>query len=303
MDILKIDRVSKSFGDVHAVKELSFLVKKRQIFGLLGPNGAGKTTMIRMIMQILLPDQGSISIFEKPLSQTLLDQIGYLPEERGLFPKMKVIDTIVFFGEIHGISHSESIQKADSLLKKLELYEWRNKKVEELSRGMQQKLQFICTILHKPKLLILDEPFTGLDPINTNLLKDVMLELKEEGTTIIFSTHLMEQVEKLCESICLINKGEAVLSGSLREIKSKFGKNRVRLRYEGKAEFLKDKALVEQYDDYGQYVEIGLAKNRTSKELLKTAIDTVTLHQFETAEPSLNEIFITVVKAEGGSLE
>jgi ABC-2 type transport system ATP-binding protein len=259
--------------------------------------------MIRMIMQILLPDQGSISIFEKPLSQTLLDQIGYLPEERGLYPKMKVIDTVTFFGEIHGIGHSESVRRANTLLERFELHAWRSKKIEELSRGMQQKLQFICTILHKPKLLILDEPFTGLDPINTNLLKDVMIELKEEGTTIIFSTHLMEQVEKLCESICLINKGKALLSGSLSEIKFRFGKNRVRLRYEGKADFLKDKTLVEQYDDYGQYVEIGLAKNRTTQELLKHAIDTVTLHQFEAAEPSLNEIFITVVKAEGGSLE
>ncbi len=303
MDILKIDRASKSFGDVQAVKNLSFLVKEKQVFGLLGPNGAGKTTMIRMIMQILLPDQGSIHIFEKPLSPDLLDQIGYLPEERGLFPKMKVIDTVVFFGEIHGIGHSESVRRADRLLERLELHEWRDKKVEELSRGMQQKLQFICTILHKPRLLILDEPFTGLDPVNTNLLKDVMMELKEEGTTIIFSTHLMEQVEKLCESICLINKGESVLSGSLREIKSKFGKNRVRLSYEGRADFLKDKTLVDHFDDYGQYVEIGLAKNRTSKELLQTAIDTVTLHQFETAEPSLNEIFITVIKAEGGILE
>ncbi|MBN2030491.1 ATP-binding cassette domain-containing protein [bacterium] len=303
MDILKVDQVSKSFGDVHAVKDLSFFVKERQVFGLLGPNGAGKTTMIRMIMQILLPDRGSIHIFEKPLSPDILDEIGYLPEERGLFPKMKVIDTVTFFGEIHGIGHSESVRRADTLLKRLELYEWRDKKVEELSRGMQQKLQFICTILHKPKLLILDEPFTGLDPVNTNLLKDVMVELKGEGTTIIFSTHLMEQVEKLCESICLINKGEAILSGSLREVKSKFGKNRVRLSYEGKADFLKDKTLVDQYDDYGQYVEIGLAKNRTSKELLQKAIDTVTLHQFEMAEPSLNEIFITVVKAEGGSLE
>jgi len=303
LDILKVDRVSKSFGEVRAVQDLSFLVKEGQVFGLLGPNGAGKTTMIRMIMQILLPDQGSISIFEKPLSQTLLDQIGYLPEERGLFPKMKVIDTVTFFGEIHGIGHSESVRRANTLLERFELHAWRSKKIEELSRGMQQKLQFICTILHKPKLLILDEPFTGLDPINTNLLKDAMIELKEEGTTIIFSTHLMEQVEKLCESICLINKGKALLSGSLSEIKSRFGKNRVRLRYEGKADFLKDKTLVEQYNDYGQYVEIGLAKDRTTQELLKHAIDTVTLHQFEAAGPSLNEIFITVVKAEGGSLE
>ncbi len=298
-----MDRVSKSFGDVRAVQDLSFLVKERQIFGLLGPNGAGKTTTIRMIMQILLPDQGSISIFDKPLSQTLLDQIGYLPEERGLYPKMKVIDAVTFFGEIHGVDHSESIRRANKLLERFELHAWRSKKIEELSRGMQQKLQFICTILHKPKLLILDEPFTGLDPINTNLMKDVMMELKAEGTTIIFSTHLMEQVEKLCESICLINKGKAILSGSLNEIKSRFGKNRVRLRYEGKADFLKDKTLVDQYDDYGQYVEIGLAKNRTTQELLKHAIDSVTLNQFEIAEPSLNEIFITVVKAEGGSLE
>jgi len=296
MAILEVDRVSKSFGEVQAVNELSFAIEDGRIFGLLGPNGAGKTTTIRMIMGVLMPDSGTVNIFGQPYSVDAGDAIGFLPEERGLYKKMKVIDTLIFFAEIKGLSRKQSLKPADEWLEKFELAEWRDKRVEELSKGMQQKLQFICTILHRPKLIILDEPFTGLDPINTNLLKDVMLELKQGGATIIFSTHLMEQVEKLCESICLINHGKSVLSGSLPAIKAQFGRNRVRLGYDGEAEFLNDHSLVSAYDDYGQYVEMRPAENVSPQQILAKAIEQVTVQSFEVADPSLNEIFISVVK-------
>jgi ABC-2 type transport system ATP-binding protein len=286
LKVLDVQHIVKSFESVQAVKGLSFSVEQGQVFGLLGPNGAGKTTTIRMIMQIILPDSGAIRIFDRPLEPSLTDRIGYMPEERGLYKKMKVIDAIVFFSEIKGADPATVRQEAKRWLVKLDLAEWAEKKVEELSKGMQQKIQFICTILHKPELIILDEPFTGLDPVNVNLLKDVMLELKNTGATIIFSTHQMEQVEKLCDAICLINKGEAVLHGPLSEVKAKFGKGRIQMRYEGKAAFLKDKSLVASCDDYGKYVEIAPAANATPQDILKQAV---------------KEIFIQLVGEKGGA--
>jgi ABC-2 type transport system ATP-binding protein len=301
LKVLDVQHIVKSFESVQAVKGLSFSVEQGQVFGLLGPNGAGKTTTIRMIMQIILPDSGAIRIFDRPLEPSLTDRIGYMPEERGLYKKMKVIDAIVFFSEIKGADPATVRQEAKRWLVKLDLAEWAEKKVEELSKGMQQKIQFICTILHKPELIILDEPFTGLDPVNVNLLKDVMLELKNTGATIIFSTHQMEQVEKLCDAICLINKGEAVLHGPLSEVKAKFGKGRIQMRYEGKAAFLKDKSLVASCDDYGKYVEIAPAANATPQDILKQAVKETTITRFEIAEPSLNEIFIQLVGEKGGA--
>jgi ABC-2 type transport system ATP-binding protein len=201
VEILNVDAISKSFGNVEAVKSLSFSLREGQLFGLLGPNGAGKTTTIRMIMEILLPDNGRIEIFGEPNSAKVRERLGYLPEERGLYKRMKVMETLGFFAELKGVKSRDIRRSAEQWMEKFELSKWRDHRIEELSRGMQQKLQFICTVLPKPRLVILDEPFTGLDPVNTNLLKDTMLELKNNGTTIIFSTHLMDQVEKLCESI------------------------------------------------------------------------------------------------------
>ena len=208
---------------------------------------------------------------------------------------MTVIDTLKFFAELKGLSPKAAIPLADTWLKRMDLQEWRNKKVEELSKGMQQKIQFISTILHQPKLIILDEPFSGLDPINTNLIKDIMMELVKSGSTIILSTHLMEQAEKLCDSICLINHGQSVLQGNLTNIKSRFGKNRCRMSYTGDARFLQDPTLVSKYDDYGQYVEIQPTNGVNLQTILAKAIEQVTVRNFDITEPSLNEIFINVV--------
>lgn len=303
MAALELIDVSKSYAEVHAVRNLSFSIAEGAVFGLLGPNGAGKTTTIRMVMQIIIPDSGQVRVFDQNNSMKQRDRIGYMPEERGLYKKMRVLDTILFFAEIKGRKAKETKAPAQQWLERFDLIDWRDKKVEDLSRGMQQKLQFICTIIHQPRLIILDEPFTGLDPINTTLLKDVMLELRQNGATIIFSTHLMEQVEKLCESICLINKGVKILSGHLKEIKAQFKSSRIRLRYDGKADFLKDTSLVANFDDYGQYVEIELAEKTTPDRLLEKAIRQVSVQHFEITEPSLNEIFIRSVKEtkqEGG---
>lgn len=300
MSALNVEHVSKHYGKLKAVDELNFQVQEGQIFGLLGPNGAGKSSTIRMVMDIIRPDSGKIELFGQANTVKARDNVGYLPEERGLYKKMPVLDVILFFAEMKSRSPKQVTDKAEHWLERLDLLDWKDKKVEELSRGMQQKLQFIITILHEPKLIILDEPFTGLDPVNTALVKDVMLELKQQGTAIIFSTHLMEQVEKLCQAICLINKGKSVLTGSLKDVKAKFGANRIRMRYDGAADFLNNSALVQSFDDYGQYVEIHPADNVTSQDVLKTAMQQVSVQHFEVSEPSLNDIFINIVTAKGG---
>lgn len=295
MEAITIEKISKSFGDFYAVKYLGLMVQEGTIFGLLGPNGAGKTTTIRMIMGIILPDCGQIQIFGQDNSAEIRDQIGYLPEERGLYRKMKVKDILFFFAELKAVRKSEAEKRIDYWLERLDLAEWQDKKAEELSRGMQQKLQFLVTILHDPQLIILDEPFTGLDPVNTNLIKDIILEQKKQGKTIIFSTHLMEQVEKMCDFICLINEGQKVLDGALQAVKNRYGHNHLVMEYEGEADFLHDSTVVDRYDDYGQYVEIRLREGADPQALLRRALDTAKVHRFEVVEPSLNEIFIEVV--------
>ena len=295
MSVLTINHIYKSFDSVHAVQDLTLELPEGVIFGLLGPNGAGKTTTIRMIMDIIIPDQGKILLFDKPNSQELRDYVGYLPEERGLYRKMKVGELLVFLAEMKGIKPSQSKSRIRSWLERFNLVDWIDKKVEELSRGMQQKIQFIATIIHDPKLIILDEPFTGLDPVNTELIKDIMLEQKEKGTTIIFSTHLMEQVEKLCESICLINEGKVVLSGELKEIKKKFSKNIIHLEFEGPADFLQNQKLVKSFKNYDNYIEIHPAEQTTIQQILLAAAKEVNISRFEIMEPSLNEIFIETV--------
>lgn len=295
MSVLTIDHVYKSFNDIHAVQDLNLDLPESVIFGLLGPNGAGKTTTIRMIMDIIIPDKGKIFLMEKPNSQKQRDRVGYLPEERGLYPKMKVGDLITFLAEMKGIKPSQSRDRIKGWLERFGLLERIDKKVEELSRGMQQKIQFISTIIHEPKLIILDEPFTGLDPVNTDLIKDVMLEQKQNGATIIFSTHLMDQVEKLCDSICLINDGKTVLNGELKQVKKNFGRNSIFMEFEGDAYFLNDPMLVKNFKYHDAFVEIWPADRVTIKQILLKALKEVEVTKFEIMEPSLHDIFIETV--------
>jgi ABC-2 type transport system ATP-binding protein len=293
---LKLDNVYKSYGDVQAVNDLSLVVNEGQIFGLLGPNGAGKSTTIRMIMDIIKPDAGTIEILGEKSSNLVRNRIGYLPEERGLYPKMLVSEVIQFFAEIKGLPKKEVPDRAYDWLEKFELEEWKDKKVEELSRGMQQKLQFICTVIHDPKLIILDEPFTGLDPSNTVRMIDIIRNLQQNGASIIFSTHMMERVEKLCESICLIDHGSAVLKGPLAHIKSQFGQNRILMRFEGEGAFLQNKSLVAEYGEKDRFVELHPARDVEPQVVLAAAMEQVNVQHFEIEEPSLEEIFIQVVE-------
>jgi ABC-2 type transport system ATP-binding protein len=295
MNALEIEGISKSFGDFYAVKKLSFEIPAGTIYGLLGPNGAGKTTTIRMVMNIIIPDEGSIKVLNQRMDEEMKERVGYLPEDRGLYPKMKVGELLLFLAEIKGLKRSEARKEIDFWLERFDLSDWKSKKVEELSRGMQQKLQFIVTVIHQPELIILDEPFSGLDPVNTKLLKDVMLEMKEKGRTIVFSTHRMEQVEMICDNICLINKAERVLEGNLSQIKKQYGKNTVILDYDGEANFIKNFPEIENIDDYGKFMEIKLKEESSPQDLLPKLVGKISINKYEVKEPTLNAIFIEKV--------
>jgi ABC-2 type transport system ATP-binding protein len=297
MDItVQLDRVSKSFGDFTAVKELSLTVRAGRVFGLLGPNGAGKTTTIRMIVNITAPDSGAITVFGGKLNAAFQDRIGYLPEERGLYRRMKVADQLRFFAEIKNVRGKEVDAKIDQWLERVKLPEWKYKRSMELSKGMQQKIQFITAVLHDPDLLILDEPFSGLDPVNVELLKEIVLELKRAGKTIIFSTHQMEVAERICDDICLLNRSQKVFAGSLREIKSSFGRNSVAVRCEGGDGVLDDPTLVSKLVRHADEAQALLAEGADAQVLLRRLIDSgARIGKFEMVEPSLNDIFITKV--------
>lgn len=287
--------ISKSFGKQQAVQNLSFSVPKGRIYGLLGPNGAGKTTTIRMLMDIIVPDSGNVILFGEPFRREALSRVGYLPEERGLYKKMNTVDMLVFLAELRGMDKTTARQTVRSWMTRLEMEGWEKKKVEELSKGMQQKLQFAGTVLHDPELIILDEPFTGLDPVNANLLKKIMLELEGAGKTIIFSTHQMEQVERLCDGICLVNKGQSVLQGRLREIKRGYGTNTILAGVEGDWEFLRGLPEVREVFDTGNFIQIKMHPNADPQAILKAMIEKLQVTHFEMTEPSLEEIFIQAV--------
>ncbi|MBN1153451.1 ATP-binding cassette domain-containing protein [candidate division KSB1 bacterium] len=295
MSTLRIEHVYKSFDDISAVHDLNLELHAGTIFGLLGPNGAGKTTTIRMIMNIIIPDQGNIVFTDKFDNQANRDQIGYLPEERGLYKKMKIRNLLTFLAEIKGVKPSASKARIDYWLKRFDLIDWIDKKIEELSRGMQQKVQFIATILHEPRLIILDEPFTGLDPVNTDLIKSVILECKQRGDTIIFSTHLMDQVEKLCDSICLINQGKAVLKGNLKDIKKNFRKNNLAVQFDGAEPDLNDIKYIKSYKKVHDHFEITPSEQANIQDILKQLIERTSINRFEIVEPSLHDIFVETV--------
>ncbi len=292
---LELDRVTKAFDDFVAVDNLSFKIPEGEIFGLLGPNGAGKTSSIRMMIGIMVPDRGAVRIFGEPLTRRLLDQVGYLPEERGLYKKMRVMENLVFFARLKGISVAEAGRRAHQWLERLELGGWSHARIEELSKGMQQKVQFIASVIHEPDFMILDEPFSGLDPASSLVLKDALLDLKKQGKTILFSTHRMDTVERLCDSICLVNHGRSVLLGVLREIKASYGRSSVQLEYEGELPLLSDRTLVASSNDFGNYVELRLAPGADPQHLLAVAMRNAKIRKFEVVEPSLEEIFLDTV--------
>ena len=294
MAVVELAGVTKAYENKVAVRDLSLAIEAGQMFGLLGPNGAGKTSSIRMMMGITMPDSGHIDLFEKRFERRSLDRVGYLPEERGLYKKMKVIDQLVFFAGLHGVAGDEARKRAADWAARMEISDALDKKTQDLSKGMQQKIQFIATLLHDPDLIVMDEPFSGLDPVNTTLLQDALLDLKSRGKAILFSTHRMDQVEKLCDTICLIDRGEAVLSGRVREIKSRYERNRVVMEFEGSADFLRSAEIAEAVN-YAGRAEIKLKPHGDAQKLLHEAASMAAIYRFELVEPSLEEIFIQTV--------
>ncbi|HMD76154.1 MAG TPA: ATP-binding cassette domain-containing protein [Terracidiphilus sp.] len=294
MPVVELAGVTKAYQSKVAVSNLSLSIEAGQMFGLLGPNGAGKTSSIRMMMGITMPDSGRISLFGKSFERKSLERVGYLPEERGLYKKMKVLEQLVFFGQLHGLTAHEAEKRARAWAGRMEIADALPKKTDELSKGMQQKIQFIATLMHDPVLIVMDEPFAGLDPVNTTLLQDTLLELKDQGKAILFSTHRMDQVEKLCDSICLIDNGVAVLAGNLRQIKSRYERNHVIVEFEGSPDFLNGDQIAEA-KNFSGHAEIKLKPHGNAQKLLNEAAAVATIYRFELVEPSLEEIFIQTV--------
>lgn len=295
-EYLRLEKITKAYDGKIAVDRLSLVVPKGAIYGMLGPNGAGKTTTIRMIMDIIAPDSGEIIVEGKRANKDFNDRVGYLPEERGLYKKMTLLEVITYLAEMKGMTRQDAVKKIDGWLEKMSLGEYKNRKVEELSKGMQQKLQFITTLIHNPDLIILDELFSGLDPINIELVKGILLDEKRAGKTILFSTHVMEQAEKLCDYICLINRGKLVIDGRLSEVKSRFGKNSIQVELEGDSAFVKAIPGVENVTEFNNYVELGLSPAADSQEVLRQIADKVKVRRFQLMEPSLYKIFIDVAR-------
>ncbi|MEX2154285.1 MAG: ATP-binding cassette domain-containing protein [Gemmatimonadaceae bacterium] len=305
---IRITNVTKRFDATLAVRDLTLLVPRGAVYGLLGPNGAGKTTTIRMILDIIVPDTGTIEIFGRPhLEAGISDRVGYLPEERGLYKKMQVRRVLRFLAELKGIPPKVADRRIDEWLDRLSLKtpekDWGNAKVDELSRGMQQKVQFIGTLLHEPDLVILDEPFSGLDPINSQALKDTIVELKRANKTVIFSTHLMDNAERLCDSVCIIARGEKVLDGEVAAVKQSHGMRNVALALDGESQdgiraILEDRQLVARADDQNRYFEIELAPGASPQELLRRIVSSgADVRRFELITPSLHQIFLERVGA------
>jgi len=298
MDLLEIKNVSKAFEQNVAVDDVSMTIPEQSIFGLLGPNGAGKTTLIRMITNILAPDSGSILLKGSPDPKDRMYKIGYMPEERGLYKKMKVGDQLMYLAQLKNMSKSAAKERLDYWLKRFEIEDWWNKKIEELSKGMQQKIQFISTIIHDPKLIILDEPFSGLDPVNSNLIRREIYELRENGATVIFSTHRMEQVEQICENIALINKGKKILNGPLNEIKDQFKENIYKLEFVGA---LPDMTGIpfNIYEQKEAEIVLQLRNDQSPNDILRYFVERGTeIHAFNEILPSINQIFINQVGGE-----
>jgi len=298
MSIIEVNNITKTFGRTAAVNDVSFSIREGRIFGLLGPNGAGKTTTIRMINNIMVPDSGTIMINGQPAGPETQSRIGYLPEERGLYKKMKVGEQLLYLSQLKGLSKTQAQKSVRYWLDRFDASDWYQKEINELSKGMSQKVQFIATIAHDPDIYIFDEPFSGLDPINSELLKDIIIELRDQGKTILFSTHRMEQVEQMCDDICLFNKGKAVLKGELREIKQSFGKNTINMEFRGDASFLDEMQDIRINNRATNFAEMRMLVGTDEQQILRRALDKVSIHKFEFVEPSLTEIFISTVGAD-----
>ncbi|MBT3207304.1 MAG: ATP-binding cassette domain-containing protein [Bacteroidetes bacterium] len=292
MYTIELEKITKTFGKHKAVDNLSLKVPKGSIYGFIGPNGSGKTTTIRMIMNILYPDSGSIKLFGNEYLGSKLDNIGYLPEERGLYKKMKVKDVLQFHADL---KNTDNIKKEiDYWLEKFDLSQWANKKVETLSKGMSQKIQFIATIIDKPEIIILDEPFSGLDPVNSEILRTTILDIQSRGATVIFSTHDMNVAEKMCDYIFMIYKGKKVLDGTLTSIQDQFGTDTIRIHTDNGSSILKEIPGIEKITDFGQMQEIRVSKETDTQEMIRTILSKTKVSKFETTKPSLNDIFIRI---------
>lgn len=296
MNVIELEGITKTYGNHKAVDDLSLIVPKGSIYGFIGPNGSGKTTTIRMIMNILYPDVGNIKLFGKESLGAQLNSVGYLPEERGLYSKMKVKDLVKFYGELKGVKDLNAT--TDKWLKKFDLTKWADKKVEALSKGMSQKVQFIIAVIDEPEIIILDEPFSGLDPVNAEIIKEEILKLREKGSTVIFSTHDMSVAEKMCDYIFMIYRGKKVLDGTLVSIQEKFGQDTLRVQTDSGAHALEGLTGAEKINDFGAVQEIRMEKSADPQEVLKDILKRTRVFKFELTSPSLNDIFIRIARPE-----
>jgi ABC-2 type transport system ATP-binding protein len=295
---IALEGVTKAFAGHVAVSGLSLSIPRGSVYGLLGPNGAGKTTTLRMVMHILAPDAGTVHLLGRRADQAARDRVGYMPEERGLYPRMVVEDQLLFFAGIKGVPRAEAARRLGPWLERLGLSAWRRRKLNELSKGMQQKVQLVATVLHEPDVLILDEPLSGLDPVGSDLVRDVLLDLRRQGRTLVLSSHEMETVERLCDAITLIDGGRKVLEGAVSEVKSRHGKNTVVLAYEGDGAFLAGLPGVAKLSDFGRYVELRMREGADPQEILREAAARLRVSRFEIVEPSLRDIFVDKIRGE-----
>jgi ABC-2 type transport system ATP-binding protein len=295
MQAIELDSVCKSFGPVHAVDDLSIQVPQGCVYGFLGPNGAGKTTTLRMIMDIIRPDSGSIQLFGDPASARARNRVGYMPEERGLYRKMTVTAVLNYFGSLKGLPAGRLKAKAPEWLQRVDLAEHAGKKVEELSRGMHQKLQFVVTVINDPDLVILDEPFSGLDPVNQDMLREIISGLRQEGKTILFSTHVMHEAERLCDFLVLIDRGKVVVNGTLDEIRAGHEANTISIELEGDADFVQRLPLVQSVKPDGRRLDVRLRDPADAQDLLRALVERSRVRAFEIKQPTLHEIFVRLV--------
>jgi ABC-2 type transport system ATP-binding protein len=289
---VRLTGVRKAFAGHVAVRDLSLEIPRGSVFGLLGPNGAGKTTTLRMVMNVFGPDEGSVEILGHPADLAVRDRLGYMPEERGLYPRMALSEQLLFLARIKGASRADAMARLPVWLERLGLADWGSRKVNELSKGMQQKAQFIATVLHEPEVLILDEPMSGLDPVGMDLMREVLLEQRRKGTTLVLSSHQMETVERICDRVALLNRGEKILDGPVAEVKARHGRNALVLSFDGDGSFLSALPGVLRLTDFGRYVEIRLKDGADPQAVLKEAASRLRLSRFEIVEPSLHDIFV-----------